>query len=73
MRFPWEKKEEPMAKKPSKKKHNPVSKEVPNKTGLTTSGITVNPHINMRRSELAKLVKSPGKMTKLQMIEELAT
>ena len=43
------------------------------KTGLTTSGVTVNPHINMRRSELAKLVKNSSKMTKLQMIEELAT
>lgn len=61
-----------MAKGPKKKKHNPIKKEVPDKTGLTTSGITVNPHINMRRSELAKLVKNPGKKTKNQLIEELS-
>lgn len=28
-------------------------------------------HKNMRRSELAKLVKKPGKMTKDQLIAEL--
>lgn len=38
---------------------------------LTTSGIVTPPYINMRRNELAKLVKNPSKMTKDQMISEL--
>lgn len=60
-----------MAKKP-KKKHNPIKKEKPNKEGIMTSGRVIPPYLNMRRNELAKLVKNPGQKTKDELIAELS-
>lgn len=59
------------SKKPAAKK-KAAKKEPENKTGLTTSGVKTPKFVNMRRSELAKLVKHPDKKTKDQLIEELS-